>query len=388
MNNNDKNNLFDMYNAGTPEENNSTNDIEHVNLISEKKEVKNLIDINDNPKKEENNKENKFIADNKDTKAVPDYIMKDQSKGTDDIEYLSDEALLRLYVGENYEKISKGSFSLPAFLFGMYYLFYRRVYIISIPMMIALALSQFVIKDKSLTVLISLIISIVTVVISFFFKKLYMRKAKKFVASIQTSNLSNTDKKRRVRNNGGVDNKVFIVLIGMIILSSIATAKTMVEEVKNIHTIKATQEIVYEVPSWAEKNMEVFSDDSTKGNIREVKYDHHDKILTYKDNDSTCNFRISYTNEYKSANKNANTEVTNYMANVFNKDATFSNEKYSDFEYKHYYDQDENVHYYIHISEKLLTLFKIDIKKDNQKTCEKITKEMLDTAKEYKETGK
>lgn len=383
MNNNDNKSLFDMYNAGTPEENNATSDIEHVNLISEKKETKNLIDINDEPNKEEKKEDSQFI-NRQDTKAVPDYIMKDQSKGTDDIEYLSDEALLRLYVGENYEKISKGSFSLPAFLFGIYYLFYRKMYAIAIPLIVAIAASQFLIKNQTLTLMVSFVASIIALVVSLFFKKLYMKKAKKFVAELQTTNLSNSDKKRRARSNGGVDNKVFIVIIGMVILASITTVKQTIEAVKNIHTIKATQEIVYTVPSWAESNMEVFSDDSTEGNIREIKYDHHDKLLTYKDNDSNCNFRISYTNEYKSANKNANTEITNYMSNVFNKDATFSNEEYSGFTYKHYYDQNENVHYYIHMSENLLTLFKVDIKRDDKKTCEKITKEMLDTAKEYK----
>ena len=380
MNNKDNNNLFDMYNAGTPEDNNS-NDIEQVNLISEKKETKNLIDIKDE-KKEESQEENKFLSKNKDTKAVPDYIMNDGSKGTDDIEYLSDEALLRIYVGNNYEKLSKGSFSLPTFFFGMYYLFYRRVYAISVPALVLLAVSYF---TKLPTMAISVLMGIITIVISLFFKKLYMNRAKRFVASLQASNLSNTDKKRRARNNGGVDNRVFIVIIAIGALASMTTIKDTYNTYQNQFNKVINPEIEYTIPSWAKNNIGEIREDNSD---RKSTYSYHNKFFTYQDDTSLCNYRIYYTDEYTTSNKEANIETNNFMTNTFNKDVTFTNKEYGNYKYRYYYDENEKTHYYVHISDRQLMLLKIEVKKDSSKKCDKLTSEMLNTAKEYKESGK
>ena len=42
--------------------------------------------------------------------------------------YISDEQYLRAYVGENYDKISSGKFSYPAFFLTYVYLYYRKMY--------------------------------------------------------------------------------------------------------------------------------------------------------------------------------------------------------------------------------------------------------------------
>jgi len=105
---------------------------------------------------------------------------------------MSDEELLKVYVGNNYDKLTKRHFNFAAFFLSDLYMFYRKMYLQGLivdAISICSIYAFFFIKNEQLILLLSLIVRFV---IGFIFNKLYLKKATSEIKKIKET-VSNGD---------------------------------------------------------------------------------------------------------------------------------------------------------------------------------------------------
>ncbi len=107
-----------------------------------------------------------------------------------------DEKLLNIYIGNNYEKIIKEKFSIPALFLQYFYVFYRKVYIPGIIYTILITITP------SSLVYIWIIVGIF---LGIFFNKLYISYAKNRINKIkeENKNLSENELLNLCKQKGG-----------------------------------------------------------------------------------------------------------------------------------------------------------------------------------------
>jgi membrane protein len=107
-----------------------------------------------------------------------------------------DEKLLNIYIGNNYEKIIKEKFSIPALFLQYFYVFYRKVYILGIIYTILITITP------SSLVYIWIIVGIF---LGVFFNKLYISYAKNRINKIkeENKNLSENELLNLCKQKGG-----------------------------------------------------------------------------------------------------------------------------------------------------------------------------------------
>ena len=130
---------------------------------------------------------------------------------------LDDDALLRSFVGPNYEKISGRPINFAAFFFSYIYMFYRKMYVYGIvALIIFFALMYFL--PSSLMGL-SLIINIALLLA---FNPIYMKYSKSKVEEIKNKKQgkSQTELMEITRNEGGVSTRNIFIAVGVSILIS------------------------------------------------------------------------------------------------------------------------------------------------------------------------
>lgn len=95
---------------------------------------------------------------------------------------LNDEELLRLFIGNNYDKITTRHFNFAGFFFTSFYMFYRKMFLYGIILFIFnLVLSSFI-KNS---IIISLVIGLL---VGFFINKIYLYYAMKKINKIKFKN--------------------------------------------------------------------------------------------------------------------------------------------------------------------------------------------------------
>lgn len=126
------------------------------------------------------------------------------------VEIIDNDELVKSYIGKNADKIinMKGG-SIWVFLFGPWYLIYRKMYLLGI---VWLAIDMFI----KLSV-------IINIVLAFLFKYLYLNKVNKKVEQIRKENPSKNfnELKSICANKGGIDKwvaAVFIIVFAVIYL--------------------------------------------------------------------------------------------------------------------------------------------------------------------------
>ncbi len=121
---------------------------------------------------------------------------------------LSDDELLKAFIGKNYEKITTRPFNIAGFFFTTFYMFYRKMFLYGILLFIVnLIISNFIIKN-------SFIISILLgVLVGFLINKIYLYYAKKKIDKIKLENpqKSNEELKNICSTKGGTSvGKIFL----------------------------------------------------------------------------------------------------------------------------------------------------------------------------------
>lgn len=136
--------------------------------------------------------------------------------------YISEEAFQKAYIGNNYNSIKNGKFSIPMFFFGTYYLFYRKMWLYAfmwIAMIVGINICSFVYHD-SYFVFIPIILSII---MAFNFNKLYLRIVDKRIETIKQRNSDKSNKEilEQCRKKGGVS--VLAVILSVTFITIMIT---------------------------------------------------------------------------------------------------------------------------------------------------------------------
>lgn len=129
-----------------------------------------------------------------------------------------DDKLLASFIGNNYDKIINNKFSLSACFLCVWYLFYRKIYLISIIIMII----SFVI-GLFLPVLSGVYTIILMACSGLLFNKLYVKYAKKKIDKIkvENTNMAEDDLIKLASQKGGVSTKALIIYIILYVVITI-----------------------------------------------------------------------------------------------------------------------------------------------------------------------
>lgn len=170
--------------------------------------------------------------------------------------YIGEEDFKKAYVGNNYDNIENGKFSIPMFFFGAYYLFYRKMWLYAflwIAMIVGINIGSFIYDDNYF----SFIPIILSIIMAFNFNKLYLRAVDKRVEGIKQKNLDKSSQEilEQCRKKGGVS--VLAVILSVIFITIVVTflligliIDTVSKDIRNnkwIHTNSSNQ-LNYTVP--------------------------------------------------------------------------------------------------------------------------------------------
>ena len=131
-----------------------------------------------------------------------------------------DDKYIKAYIGNHYNSIKKMKFSLPALIFGPWYLIYRKVWGYAIAAII-ISLAAEILLETDFADAINIIINIY---FAFKFKEIYMKQAEDQVESIKQQNLdkSTSELLDVCRKKGGASTKGIATIIIIGIFSIIA----------------------------------------------------------------------------------------------------------------------------------------------------------------------
>ena len=354
--NNNNNDLFDMY--GLEHEKVENNLSNNDNSIAP--ELKEKITTEQN---------SEVVIDNKDTKPVPDSII--NVINTDNIN--SEDELLKLYIGPNYESIVNGSYSYCSLFLGIYYLFYRKQYsqaymLLFIQVGIILSYDFLLV---GLSYLLLLLYAIICLIIGASFKKNYVATAKEKIKEINKQNISLDEKKEMIKKAGGVDNKAYLLFVVLLIIAYVSSIVTL-----NFH--KSSTDLEFHFPEEFQQN--------TTTNTTEYKidkYEYYDLTINHRTSDNVCNYKVVVNDEYLSADKEK--MIIKYLKDKYSlDDIVLEKKKYDDKEYFHYYDEKEKKDYYVHLSDKYFSEISATYIKDKNKKCHEYTEYILSHTRKTK----
>lgn len=355
MNDNDNNDLFDIYGLEHEKvENNSQNNDNNI-----------VPEVEENESIQPNNE----VVENIEVKPIPDYIINEANNKNTNLE----DELLKLYIGPNYESIVNGGYSYCTLFFGLYYLFYRKQYklayiLIFIQVGVILA-NAFAIRN--LWYLLSFLNLAIYFIMGASFKKNYVENAKEKITEINKQNISVDEKKEIVKKIGGVDNKAYILFISLTIIAYLSSMLTL-----NFST--PSTDLEFHFPEEFKQNT---TSDTTQYKID--KYNYYELILNHRTSDNVCNYKVIVNNEYLNTDKEKT--ISKYLKDKYSLDNTILEEKkYEDINYFYYYDEKEKKDYYIHISDKYFSEISVKYVKDENKKCHEYTEYILTHTKKIK----
>ena len=237
-----------------------------------------------------------------------------------------DEELLRIYIGNNYDKIISGKFNFCAFFFNVFYLFYRREIAFGICiLLINLLIGSSWIYGSFIT----------SLVLGFIFNKMYINKARRKISEIKlvNNNKSLDEIRLIVLKKGGVSvvNLVIVLVINfLLVFISILffTSFTYTYLIDKIIDEDFNIDSDYEFYGYLYEDHSININDYVSLNVDNNLF--KDMSLPYKyaysyvtsDNDfSTCDFDLKAIRDYDSS-EDVILDLDNYYNN-----ATINNEK-------------------------------------------------------------
>ena len=188
-----------------------------------------------------------------------------------------EDVLVRTYIGEGYEKIKDESFSLPAFLLGPLYMFYRKLYaygVLSI-LLILLVLNLDIMTEESI------IIAYLTfdVLFGIFFNKIYMSEVKKRINIIKNNNTEAKEEEliRICKNQGRTTIIVPIIYVLTIILGVglllLFDYAYYIEPVATLYYLTENEDEYIETPEMEEGTIDCYSKEEKIEHKEETKED-------------------------------------------------------------------------------------------------------------------
>ena len=129
---------------------------------------------------------------------------------------MSDESLLRMFVGESYDKIENNNFNFSAFFFNAFYYAYRKMYLISMIMSIILLATIYVTKDYAIIFVVTLFTNIAS---GFIFNKSYLKGANNKVQKIKSNNQNGNLKDKCIKSGKpSVINVIILFIIFALVI--------------------------------------------------------------------------------------------------------------------------------------------------------------------------
>lgn len=131
---------------------------------------------------------------------------------------IDDDSLIKLFIGNNYNKIVSLKFSFPTFFFGPLYLLYRKQYLVSLAWTILIILLIVIIPNYAFILLI-----LFSLIFAYFFNEYYLIDVSKKIDDIRkNSTFKNTEELERVvRKKGGTTIVPFLVLLSILFVFAI-----------------------------------------------------------------------------------------------------------------------------------------------------------------------
>lgn len=179
---------------------------------------------------------------------------------------VTDDDLKKAYIGNNYEKLKKGRFSLPTLFLGIYYLLYRKMWLYSLLWLIITVLSTIGVYVYKISYL-SLLPMIYIILLSALFTNLYSKKVDKEIMKIRKNNSDKSNdellsicKKKGGVSVGAVVTVIILIISTLIVVMSVFIADTFTKalednEYKNRKTYNNESELAYKLPDiFKEKN--------------------------------------------------------------------------------------------------------------------------------------
>ena len=234
--------------------------------------------------------------------------------------------LIDAYIGVNSEKLKDGSFSWCTLIFGPLYVFYRKMWLFGfvwflIISVITLLAALFSINFSSIlpiidygnysaaNILTFVITWIVNIVMSFMFKKLYIKKVTKKVEQIKQKNIgaSNEELSKICSKKGGTT--ILGIILAIALVEIIPTLLATVIEHKLLIDVneKVEESSAYSIISSVENAYTLAELNSKDGNItlESIKAEYDGKFSTWNEDntissnsyDFVCNITVNENNE-------------------------------------------------------------------------------------------
>ena len=360
MNNDDNNSLFNMF--GTEEK--------------EKPVVeKPPVPEEPTPKPEENKPP---VT----TPPVPQIPVKEEQKSIPEAyipeSTVTQEQLVKLYIGPRLEKFERGGFSFPTFFFGLYHLLYRKQNIYLVPFLgITLAVRLLAAYNLIMPAsLLSVLYFVFLIYVSVTFRSSYMRQAQETAAQILQSKVSDEEKKQAAKSLGGVSVKG---IVAAMLLYTIVYFAANIVALFGSTTTQSDYEIHF--PEAFKPYQINAAKNQTEYKIG--KYTYAELVFNIRDSDNVCNYHIYQDDEHiKKENKEENI-VKNYLKDKHDLEIK---EDIKEVEqggktYYYYYEEKEKVDHYFMITEKSFTEIETTYIKDQNKKCHEWTEYILKNSK-------
>ncbi len=203
---------------------------------------------------------------------------------------VTDDDLLKEYIGPNYDKIENCNFSIPAFLFGGYYFIYRKMFLCSVVLILLSLSCIFVLKQYAVFGIL-----LIALFFSFLFRNIYISHCKRKIQRIKLKNPSknNSELISVCKEKGGTS--VLILILTIVLLYFIIFVAIIIfflfwgiDEIESIQRDNNypdynTNSVMYTVPDgFSEAN---YSTDTNK------KFRHTDST-------DTCSITVTYRSNY------------------------------------------------------------------------------------------
>ncbi len=356
-NNNENNNsLLDMFGTGekkTPEE-------KQEPLVTMTKEETPVV--------------NEPIMPEVDNKPVPDEILQEPKKTDNNI---SDKELLKLYIGPNADKILAGGPSLPTFLFGMYYLFYRKMYqqvfILFILQLISNIAETFTPGSANIisTVMGSAIL-FYGIYLTIKFKGDYVAKAETTIRQIKDNYKTEEEIIDAVKKAGGVDRKFWILIVIIIFVSTMLSFGKVMKTTLNTNS----SDVEIHFP----EEFKPFQNEAARNqtSYQVGKYTYTSLVFNYRTTDNVCTFRILYNNEYNTKELDLKEIGQKYMDDKHSIKNDLDKKEIKDKEYLYYHDERAQEDTYLLITNESLTELNVTYIQDKNKKCHGFTNYILE----------
>lgn len=277
----------------------------------------------------------------------------------------SNEDYLKAYIGKNYEIIRKEKLSISAFIFGPFYLIYRKMWLsaLLVFLLICILINY---TTSEITMFIEMLIHLY---LGLKINSIYMQSAERKVDEIKISNpdKSSTELLDLCKSKGGTS--LLIVIISLIIIL-IITTELIIKTPKDKAVKISTENKIYTL----DKLNYQINNNVNASNNNNNDYHHY----TYTDNNSSCSFSIltnKYTNIYKTANDYLSKNITD--ENKYNLSTIYLGN--NDWATTTIYDNSKEQKYYATIYNNKIYIIEIKINKDNQSTCKIIENNLLNS---------